>query len=66
MDYHGLGKPLSVNKFSRGIKSAAKEYRAEYKTRLVKGKTQTNVSFNELAEEFMPRAYGCPIEKEDE
>jgi putative DNA primase/helicase len=27
MEYHGLGKPLSVNKFSRAIKSAAREYR---------------------------------------
>ncbi|HDH1432441.1 TPA: toprim domain-containing protein [Klebsiella quasipneumoniae subsp. similipneumoniae] len=58
MEYHGLGKPLSVNKFSRAIKSAAREYRASYLTRSINGRAQTNVGINELAEEFIPRAYG--------
>ncbi|HBE4558372.1 primase-helicase zinc-binding domain-containing protein [Escherichia coli] len=58
MEYHGLGKPLSVNKFSRAIKSAAREYRANYLTRSINGRAQTNVGINELAEEFIPRAYG--------
>ncbi|XHF53476.1 MAG: host cell division inhibitor Icd-like protein [Enterobacter roggenkampii] len=51
-------KPLSVNKFSRAIKSAAREYRASYLTRSINGRAQTNVGINELAEEFIPRAYG--------
>ena len=59
MEYHGLGKPLSVNKFSRAIKSGAKEYRANYLTRSINGRAQTNVSLTELAEEFLPRAFGC-------
>ncbi len=67
MEYHGLGKPLSVNKFSRAIKSGAKEYRANYLTRSINGRAQTNVSLTELAEEFLPRAFGCvPTGNDDE
>lgn len=61
LEYHGLGKPLSVEKFARAMKNAAKEYRSEYLTRKVKGRTQTNVSITELAEEFIPRAFGIAI-----
>ncbi|EOA2135849.1 phage/plasmid primase, P4 family [Escherichia coli] len=66
MEYHGLGKPLSVNKFSRAIKSAAKEYRASYLTRSINGRAQTNVGYNEMAEEFMPRAYGVESGQSDD
>ncbi|WP_314141023.1 primase-helicase zinc-binding domain-containing protein [Buttiauxella noackiae] len=66
IEYHGLGKPLSVNKFSRAIKSAAKEYRAAYLTRQINGRAQTNVSLTELAEEFLPRAFGCAIANDDD
>lgn len=66
IEYHGLGKPLSVNKFSRAIKSAAKEYRAAYLTRQINGRAQTNVSLTELAEEFLPRAFGCAISSDDD
>lgn len=66
LEYHGLGKPLSVNKFSRAIKSAAREYRESYLTRNINGRAQTNVSINELAEEFIPRAYGVGTEGVDE
>ena len=61
LEYHGLGKPLSVEKFSRAMKNSAKEYRSQYLTRKVKGRTQTNLSVTELAEEFIPRAYGVDI-----
>ncbi|CAK9884233.1 MAG: DNA primase TraC [Candidatus Erwinia impunctatus] len=61
LEYHGLGKPLSVEKFSRALKNSAKEYRRQYLTRKVKGRTQTNLSITELAEEFIPRAYGIEI-----
>lgn len=61
LEYHGLGKPLSVEKFSRAMKNSAKEYRSQYLTRKVKGYTQTNLSITELAEEFIPRAYGAGI-----
>ncbi|HHT4301007.1 TPA: toprim domain-containing protein [Citrobacter werkmanii] len=61
LEYHGLGKPLSVEKFSRAMKNSAKEYRTQYLTRKVKGRTQTNLSITELAEEFLPRAYGVEI-----
>ncbi|MCY1698071.1 toprim domain-containing protein [Lelliottia sp. SL45] len=61
LEYHGLGKPLSVEKFSRAMKNAAKEYRSQYLTRKVKGRTQTNLSITELAEEFIPRAYGVDV-----
>lgn len=61
LEYHGLGKPLSVEKFSRAMKNSAKEYRSQYLTRKVRGRTQTNLSITELAEEFIPRAYGADI-----
>lgn len=61
MDYHNLGKPLSVEKFSRTIKQAAKEYQARYLTRKINGRTQTNVDLNEQADEFLPRASGCDM-----
>jgi len=35
MEYHNLGKPLSVEKFSRTVRQAAKEYRAVYLTRKI-------------------------------
>ncbi|EBA4726361.1 DNA primase, partial [Salmonella enterica subsp. enterica] len=66
LEYHGLGKPLSVNKFSRAIKFAAREYRESYLTRTINGRAQTNVGINELAEEFIPRAYGVGTEGGDE
>lgn len=66
MEYHGLGKPLSVNKFSRAIKSAAKEYRASYMTRSINGRAQTNVGYNEMAEELIPRAYGVESGQSDD
>ncbi|EMO5717227.1 DNA primase [Enterobacter cloacae subsp. cloacae] len=65
MDYHNLGKPLSVEKFSRTVKQAAKEYRAVYLTRKINGRTQTNVSLNALADEFLPRAWGCDVPESD-
>ncbi|SAT95274.1 primase-helicase zinc-binding domain-containing protein [Klebsiella pneumoniae] len=61
LEYHGLGKPLSVEKFSRAMKNSAKEYRSQYLTRKVRGRTQTNLSITELAEEFIPRDYGADI-----
>lgn len=61
LEYHGLGKPLSVEKFSRAMKNAAREYRSQYLTRKVKGRTQTNVSITELAEAFMPHAWGVEV-----
>ncbi len=61
LEYHGMGKPLSVEKFSRAMKNSAKEYRSQYLTRKVRGRTQTNLSITELAEEFIPRAYGADI-----
>lgn len=56
LDYHGLGRPLSVQKFSQAVKSAAKEFGREYITRKVKGYTQTNATPTEAAEVFMPQA----------
>lgn len=61
LEYHGLGKALSVEKFSRAVKNSAKEYRSQYLTRKVKGRTQTNLSITDLAEEFIPRAYGVDV-----
>ena len=55
MDYHGLGRPLSVQKFSHAVKSAAKEYGMEYRTRKVKGYTQTNAEPTDSAGVFMPQ-----------
>ncbi|MDM5057413.1 primase-helicase zinc-binding domain-containing protein [Aeromonas rivipollensis] len=56
MDYHGLGRPLSVQGFTRAVKAAAKEYGTQYSSRTIKGKAQTNVTPSETAELFMPQA----------
>lgn len=56
LDYHGLGRPLSVQKFSQAVKSAAKEFGREYITRKYKGYVQTNAAPTDAAEVFMPRA----------
>ena len=56
MDYHGLGRPLSVQGFTRAVKAAAKEYGTQYSSRTIKGKAQTNVTPTEAAEQFMPQA----------
>jgi putative DNA primase/helicase len=56
MDYHGLGRPLSVQGFTRAVKAAAKEYGTQYSSRTIKGKAQTNVTPSETAEQFMPQA----------
>ncbi|MFB2960771.1 toprim domain-containing protein, partial [Aeromonas jandaei] len=56
MEYHGLGRPLSVQKFSLAVKSAAREFGKQYRTRKVKGYTQTNAHPTESAEAFMPQA----------
>jgi hypothetical protein len=53
MEYNGLVAPLSVQRFSTGIKSGAKAYGAEFITRLVKGVTHTNVRLKESAEVFL-------------
>nr|WP_265177543.1 primase-helicase zinc-binding domain-containing protein [Aeromonas veronii] len=55
MEYHGLGRPLSVQKFSQAAKSAARELGREYRTRKIKGYTQTNAGLTEAAEVFMPQ-----------
>ncbi|MCF5878014.1 primase-helicase zinc-binding domain-containing protein [Aeromonas veronii] len=56
MEYHGLGRPLSVQKFSRALKAAAKEYGRQYCSRVIKGKSQTNIMLTEVAEMFLPQA----------
>jgi|GEM_PF-72035 len=56
LDYHGLGRPLSVQKFSQAVKSATKEFGREYITRKVKGYAQTNATPTEATEVFMPQA----------
>jgi len=61
LEYHGLGKPLSVEKFARAMKNAAKEYQRDYLTRKVKGRTQTNVRITELANEYIPHIFGIPL-----
>ena len=53
MEYHGLGKPLSVERFSVAVKNAAKEYGKNYLTKKVKGRTQTNVQTTELVNGFL-------------
>lgn len=53
MEYHGLGKPLSVERFSVAVKNAAKEYGKHYLTKKVKGRTQTNVQTTELVNGFL-------------
>lgn len=44
MDYHGLGRPLSVQGFARAVKAAAKEYGTQYSSRTIKGRARTNVT----------------------
>lgn len=56
MEYHGLGRPLSVQGFSRALKAAAKEYGRQYCSRVIKGKSQTNIMLTEVAEMFLPQA----------
>lgn len=53
MEFHGLGKPLSVNIFSTAVRNAAKEYGKHYLTRKVKGLTHTNVQTTELVNGFL-------------
>ncbi|EFH8340693.1 DNA primase [Escherichia coli] len=53
MAYMGKGEILSVNDFGKAMKSAAREYGAEYMTRGFKGRTQTNVIRTERTEEFL-------------
>ena len=55
MDFNGLGRPLSVQGFTRAVKAAAKEYGATYQSRTIKGKAQTNATPTEEAEQFMPQ-----------
>ncbi|MGN4956747.1 DNA primase family protein [Aeromonas sp. 23P] len=56
MGYHGLGRPLSVQAFTRAIKVAAKEFGAQYLSRTIKGKAQTNVALSDAALLFIPQA----------
>ncbi|HCO5294790.1 TPA: hypothetical protein ACNCIJ_004446 [Escherichia coli] len=37
-----------------------------YLTRSINGRAQTNVGYNEKAEEFMPRAYGVESGQSDD
>lgn len=53
MEYQGLAKPLSVTEFGKAVKEAAKEYKAEYLTRTIKGRRQTNVQITDRTEEFL-------------
>lgn len=53
MEYQGLNKPLCVNEFAKAIKEAAKEYRADYLTRTVKGYRQTNLQLTDEAEKYL-------------
>lgn len=53
MEYQGLAKPLSVTEFGKAVKEAAKEYKAEYLTRTIKGRRQTNVQLTDRTEEFL-------------
>ena len=59
MEYHGLGKPLSVERFSVAVKNAAKEYGKNYLTKKVKGRTQTNVQTTELVNGFLMTLATC-------
>lgn len=43
----GFVKPLSVQRLSSAIKLSAKDFGGEYKTRLIKGRTQTNIRATE-------------------
>ncbi|MDR7342256.1 phage/plasmid-associated DNA primase [Pantoea alhagi] len=56
-EYNGI-KPLAVSNFGKAIAAAAREFGAEYLTRTINGRRQTNVGIGEAAEEFLPRAYG--------
>ena len=62
MEFHGLGKPLSVAKFSTAVKNAAKEYGFHYLTRKIKGRTQTNVKPTELVNGFLMTLANCDDE----
>ncbi|MDC9589347.1 toprim domain-containing protein [Xenorhabdus sp. XENO-10] len=53
MEYQGLGRPLSVTEFGKAVKEAAKEYKAEYLTRTIKGRRQTNVQLTDKTNEFI-------------
>ena len=53
MEYQGLAKPLSVTEFGKAVKEAAKEYKAEYLTRTIKGRRQTNVQLTDKTDEFL-------------
>ncbi|WP_370609721.1 DUF5906 domain-containing protein [Citrobacter portucalensis] len=53
MEYMGEEEILSVGDFGKAMKSAAREYGAEYLTRGFKGRTQTNVIRTERTEEFL-------------
>lgn len=57
MDANGLTKPLSVQNFSKAVKSAAIEYGKVYLTRQIKGRTQTNVELTDRINDFLPFAY---------
>ncbi len=59
MKFHGLGKPLSVDRFSTALKSAAKEYGKPYLTRKIKGLTQTNIQTTMLINGFMDTLATC-------
>lgn len=59
-EYHGI-RPLAVTNFGKAITAAAREYGSEYLTRTIKGRRQTNIGISELADEFMPRAYGAEV-----
>lgn len=64
LEYYGLGKPLSVQNFSKAMTEAAMEFGREYKTRCIKGVTQTNVQITDLVNAFLPHAYGNSIPNE--
>ncbi|EFB3319625.1 TPA: DNA primase [Escherichia coli] len=53
MEYMGEEEILSVGDFGKAMKSAAREYGAEYLTRGFKGRIQTNVIQTERTEEFL-------------
>ncbi|WP_137689821.1 DNA primase family protein [Escherichia coli] len=53
MEYMGEEEILSVGDFGKAMKSAAREYGAEYLTRGFKGRIQTNVIKTERTEEFL-------------
>ncbi|MGG2141608.1 toprim domain-containing protein [Symbiopectobacterium sp. RP] len=64
LEYYGLGKPLSVQNFSKAMTEAAMEFGREYKTRCIKGVTQTNVQLTDLVNAFLPHTYGNSIPNE--